>query len=202
MGVTLPIAEEIVKELRLYCNEWIEETDNVPVFKGTELALNRLHGNMGLFRNRRNRVPRDTPLSLQVKIDTVMHRLGIKARRENSVFCTSMKHISQLYGEAYIIYPVNGYSYSFFNVNDLYYILYWFFDEESGIDMNTDFTELENFEEDYLPYFKEKEFEEFTKKTIQTSDIDQAIRTGSEILVNCDYYYLVHSSFENYLGML
>lgn len=59
-----------------------------------------------------DRSPMDTPtLFHQMSVD-VYKKLGIKARRDNSIFCTKSANTAKQYGPPHVIIPFNGYSFS------------------------------------------------------------------------------------------
>lgn len=59
-----------------------------------------------------NRRPVDTPIWIQAQLDVQLKGAGFKALRSNSIFCIGDRTFAEGYGEPYMIFPVNGFDYS------------------------------------------------------------------------------------------
>lgn len=70
----------------------------------------------------KKRTPMNMEEVLSVNIDSWLSEHGFKAIRNNSYFATSKKEDASFYGNPYVIFPKNGFEYTWFiNSNDLYY---------------------------------------------------------------------------------
>jgi len=58
------------------------------------------------------REPKDTSLELHKDFNLLMRETGFKATRDNSIFCTSVRADTTQYGSAYLIFPFNGFEFS------------------------------------------------------------------------------------------
>jgi len=58
------------------------------------------------------RKPMDTHDSIQAKFDAILDAVGFKAKRSNSVFCTSDYGQASNYGNVFYIFPKNGFSFT------------------------------------------------------------------------------------------
>jgi hypothetical protein len=59
-----------------------------------------------------NRRPMSSPKDTQAAFDKIMSERGFKALRGNSIFCTSDKFFAAGYGSPFIIFPVDGFSFT------------------------------------------------------------------------------------------
>lgn len=59
-----------------------------------------------------NRKPLGTDPRINSKLNQVLRQTGFKARRDNSIFATSMETTASEYGNTYVIFPINGFDYS------------------------------------------------------------------------------------------
>lgn len=71
-----------------------------------------------------NRKPVDTPQNLSYIIDNAFMNNDFKAMRSNSVFCTGSVDVASSYGEVYIVYPKNGFDFTWSRYfDDLYFFI-------------------------------------------------------------------------------
>lgn len=68
---------------------------------------------------RGDRLPKDSLLWLSQLFDYGLVKMGFKALRSNSIFVTSSHGTAKIYGDTYIIFPVNGFDYTWTNSRDL-----------------------------------------------------------------------------------
>jgi hypothetical protein len=59
------------------------------------------------------RIPKDSDLKLQQTLDFIMNNEGFSALRGNSIFCTSKQNKASDFGHVFLIFPLNGFSYSY-----------------------------------------------------------------------------------------
>src|ERR1035441_3846344 len=59
------------------------------------------------------RMPKDSDLKLQQTLDFIMKYEGFSALRGNSIFCTSKQNKASDFGYVFLIFPLNGFSYSY-----------------------------------------------------------------------------------------
>lgn len=80
--------------------------------------------NILLGKSRVDRRPMDTPIEMQEMFDDKLKRAGFKALRSNSIFCTGSSDFAGNYGDTFVIFPVNGFSYTWSPaVRDFYTVL-------------------------------------------------------------------------------
>jgi hypothetical protein len=63
-------------------------------------------------RSREDRAPKDTPQFIQDRFDRTLKKAGFTALRANSIFCTSDKRYAASYGQLFVIFPIDGFTYS------------------------------------------------------------------------------------------
>lgn len=77
------------------------------------------HNNMNYFKvlPRQNRIPRDTDVEIHQLINDYLKDNGFEARRDNSLFCISSERDTLLYGKPYIVFPKDGFKYTWANID-------------------------------------------------------------------------------------
>lgn len=132
-----------------------------------------------LGKSRDDRKPMDTSMAVQQIVDSSLAASGFKALRSNSIFCTGNLFAAENYGDLFIIFPVNGFSYTWSpKVRDL-------FDEVSLFDINKPNF---NFAEQYK-----------YKNSVGLAD---AIRMGYEILISGSYVALDYNQHDRIIDIL
>jgi hypothetical protein len=58
------------------------------------------------------RQPQDTPNKVQTIIDSKLAAAGFKALRSNSIFCTGNKYNAKFFGSSYVIFPFDGFAFT------------------------------------------------------------------------------------------
>lgn len=70
---------------------------------------------------REDRQPRDMPPSIHRAIDETMKEMGFAAVRSNSLFATSDENEASSYGTVYVIFPTDGFDFTYFqDAKDLF----------------------------------------------------------------------------------
>ena len=113
-GITTPKDKErffkICKFIERNCSEFIAQAQASRKFlyRGETRDL----GEYSMGHSRENRRPRDTDIKVQQVVDQLLSRQGFKALRGNSIFTIS--DIKQAYGYdlVYVIFPLNGFDYT------------------------------------------------------------------------------------------
>ena len=63
-------------------------------------------------KSRDNRNPLDSETKTQLTIDFYLSNSGFTALRSNSIFCTSKSSVTKGYGTMYLIFPINGFEFT------------------------------------------------------------------------------------------
>ena len=108
----LPSDEEtnVLKFITTHCSDILKFYKNT----GSYLYRGIKGGNNSVFIGspRIDRIPLDTPITTQTAIDNKLKEAGFTALRSNSIFCSSDIMEAYDYGEAYIVFPCNGFTYT------------------------------------------------------------------------------------------
>jgi len=124
---------------------------------------------------------------------------NLKALRSNSLFVTGDSDLAQYYGQPFIIFPKNGFNYTWFkNARDLYDEIRWFNSSENNqMELTTDI-QSNNFNN------KIDQFMNFVKPTYTNiDDYIQVAYSGYELMVQGVEYYAVRTQgFERIIKTL
>jgi len=83
------------------------------------------HGSAYLGRSVKNRTPMDTPNPVQSNLDQLFLSAGYKAVRGNSIFVSGDADTADEYGHLYIIFPIDGFNFTWSTkISDLYSFLH------------------------------------------------------------------------------
>lgn len=133
-------------------------------------------------RPRTTRLALDTPESIQDAFDNQLKARNFTALRSNSIFCVSNVEYTFRYGRPYVIFPVNGFSFTWSpRISDLTEFLF---------DINvSDGDELEKYCED----------DPKLMASYKQDDLISAIRSENEIYINGSYYAFSSEFYESSL---
>lgn len=103
--------DRIVKFILTHCKKILkiyEDSNWAWLYNGTK----KYNSPVFLGNLVKNREPRDTNSTVSLYIDKALQYVGFKALRSNSLFCISDKKTAASYGNIYIIFPLDGFSYT------------------------------------------------------------------------------------------
>lgn len=145
---------------------------NKVLFRGIKSEKSIINGQSPI-----NRKPMDTTLDLQELIDSKLRAAGFKALRSNSIFCASDYFSTEYYGNPYIIFPINGFDFSFCRYADLH--------EELKLSKQ----ELENLSpEEFVSTLK-----------YNNTNIKIALKKSMEICIHGNYIAVSYDEYKNQL---
>ena len=136
------------------------------------------------------RRPKDTDLTIHRNVVDAMINLGFTAHRGNSIFVTSNKHMARAFssvvlgGQVYIIFPIDGFDYSWSpQVDDFY----------SDVIDSGDFT--------YDDDLDEQMHELLVNLDYKDTDLDRVIKFSRsvEVMIHGSYY-AINSSYERQIN--
>jgi hypothetical protein len=122
-----------------------------------------------------DRRPTDLNKVIHDNLNRVMLGMGYTATRGNSIMCTSDLEMAREYGSPYLIFPLNGFSFTWSTkTKDLY----------------TDYFMNRTTWEDSIKYFDSEE--DFIKNELKLKQTDfiSALKSGHEIYIKGRYYAL------------
>lgn len=105
------------KTLAPNCSEILQvyKTSKLVLFRGTY----RDDSAAFVGRSLENREPVDSSRVAQQLYDTALKELGITALRSNSIFTSANYDQATSYGSPYVIFPINGFAFSYTKIRDL-----------------------------------------------------------------------------------
>lgn len=109
-GVTLtPHEAKYFSIIEKECSQFLVEMKKAKklLYRGTNNAADVFYGKPHIKRR-----PTDTSPLIQLKVDKLLTAAGFKALRSNSIFASSSYGQAEEYGDVYIIFPKNGYSFT------------------------------------------------------------------------------------------
>jgi len=131
--------------------------------------------------NENSRMPVDVSIDSQRVIDLKLKESGFNALRGNSIFCKGSLHYAKSYGEPYIVFPCNGFHYTW---SDKIYDL-WFAETRSPW-------------QDALHYPNEYTTTEFINlfgyrkgTATDTEDLLEAAKSLREIMIHSECIFLL-----------
>lgn len=193
----------IVSTLLYECSDIIKEykkTSKVLYHGMGEMGLNRISKSFGFVIPRENRMPKNSSEEFQKAIDFYLVENKFKALRSNSYFTTSGIENTRLYGKTFVVFPSNGYNFTWFkNVDDLYS-----FDDEYLMNVQ-DYYETK-IDDTMSPNQKEEIKKKINKKVISDimakaqpskMNLNLAIDSGHEIMFTGKFYYVDYKYFSD-----
>lgn len=138
-----------------------------------------------------NRDPVNTPKEISSLIDNAFFNNGFQALRSNSIFCTGNFDIAKTYGEVYIVYPKNGFDFTWSRYFD---DLYFFVDklESTALKKTKD--------EDESNVFIFKHFGNKTKKyQMKYNDEDYVYVAISELIEKLNLKYKYYDNIKDFV---
>ena len=132
--------------------------------------------NIYLGKPRENRKPLGSDSYMQRAFDEVFQEKGFTALRSNSIFCTGSSGMAGDFGRTYIIFPKNGFSFTWSpSVKDLY--------------VETRGTAITSREYKANPAVLKQKVEEFVdSRKYSNTNFEEALLSRNEILVNGEFY--------------
>lgn len=172
--------------------------------------------NHGAFKSTisKTRDPLHLDIDIHRNVNKIMKEMGFDAHRGNSIFASPNPETASSWGAQYIIFPHNGFKYTWFKDQTQSYIF-------NLLEYITD-DALEDYVKKFKKYIlqyddyetrqaasqkvrKSKQYKEFEKQYIKDAliklsptnkNLVSAIQTNRELLITGDYYYAIHISFE------
>jgi hypothetical protein len=175
-----PEAPEFIQKTMLYKDKLnaffekmaVECSDYIEIMKQTKSVLRRgTRARALIFKGhpRGDRRPTTSDPAMQKALDTELEDSGFDARRGNSLFVTTDKEFASRYGNTYLIFPINGFSYT------------W----------------MPQTKELILGAGHAEEIPDVSE--FSDTDLNQAMSAGHEILLKGDFYALRARSLEQRL---
>lgn len=153
--------------IKTNCSEYLFELKSSVknnLFRG--MGLKNESPPIFLGQSRNDRRPKDSDYSMQTVIDDRLQKLGYTALRRNSIFCTTNMNTASGYGNIYVIFPLNGFSFTWSeNIEDLFYSV--------------------NLDSEQIAELNDKEFDNYFD--FNGVDFVDALNSGNEIMIHGKY---------------
>lgn len=125
-----------------------------------------------------DRQPMSTPFRLHAMVDDWFLEHYGNRYRSNSVFATGSDEQARPYGDVFALFPIGDFKFCWSaNIHDLY-------DEWGTIER-----ESKTMDEDKLREIINKTL---TRGEYRTENLPAAIKSGHEVMLKCEYYYLLN----------
>lgn len=102
----------VCKFIEEHCSEFLASVNAAHRFLYRGIKTYESPSEIFLGRSRNDRHPRDTDADIQLIADEYLTLRGFKALRSNSIFCAGEEQNALTYGDPYIIFPINGFDYT------------------------------------------------------------------------------------------
>lgn len=178
-GEKLPIQDDrqdIIKMLNSQCSEIIQamKASNKFLYRGVRGYSDPNFPEQFKGKSRSDRKTMGTSSWHQPVMDKILANNGFAALRGNSIFCTSNIEDSTTYGRPYIIFPINGFDFTW---SPVYQDLYG--DPAYSHDMD------------------EKAISKMLSHgSYKWNDLPKALQTGHEIMIHGEYYAFRNSIYD------
>lgn len=124
---------DVIKFVKEHCSDFLKDAKQAGEFL--------YHGdstkseNIFLAKTKEGRRTLNTRSDLQVNFDDAARRQGFTALRSNSLFCVSDKIFAGTYGKVYMVFPLNGFSYTWSpKISDFYNKFYGIYNRPVNVD--------------------------------------------------------------------
>jgi hypothetical protein len=193
-GSMIPVPEnrgKIEGIIRKYCSEALDacRSANAVMLRG----INPAKENQFIGSPREDRIPSSSDPQMQIRFDYAAKEAGFTALRSNSLFVTSDQSDAEIYSRGedgiYIIFPINGFTFTWSSrVKDFYTSVA---SEEVGA-INTNETDASKRNRAYY----------LVKWKYSKENLDQAIKSGNEILIHGRYIALRNTLYKDVIERL
>lgn len=135
--------------INTHCHDflWDVQKSKKLLYHGQEHETNDFH--IGYSKN--NRKPKDTSKNIQLAVDKLLSYTNFKALRSNSIFCSPVRGKANNYGDVFIIFPVDGFNYTWSLMQNDWVI--------SKYDLPKDFYELTHKIHDFITLILELSYD-------------------------------------------
>lgn len=198
--------DQIKNTIDTHCSEIMK------IYKQTQKVLYR--GISGADRkpisfisqSREDRRPMSTNQPQHDAINNKLKETGFKARRDNSIFCYSDRLYTGLYGSPYVIFPLNGFNFTYSKYNDLTtQMTFPSFNSKEQQDFLA--SNANRHWGSYIEYLINKQpIDEFINEHgFKNTDLSQALTLSAiipEILINGKYLALRYGPYKSFIEEL
>lgn len=154
--------------VRRDCKPFLNQANGGVVYRGTYNDL----GEFGKITIRKDRRPVSFNKEENKLLINAFAQAGIKANRDNSVFCTGDAYMAKDYGNLYQIFPIGNFDYAW--AEEIPYLFHWT-------------EEHYNVDPEMYPVMIKQAYH-------NNAFFKEAISSGNEIMIACKQYFIVKHS--------
>lgn len=181
-----PVIENTMMQIHQQCSEVLavyKKTGKM-LLRGTSRALEPVMKSAP----RPKRKPRDTPNSIHLLIDGWLNEHGFTALRSNSTFTSTDDKITRAYGHQYLIFPSNGFAYTWFEKTDDLYGFINEFIESKGL-QSFDFADTDYQLRKARQAVRDNINEIMEQAGARNDGLELALQSGHEVMIaNCEWW--------------
>lgn len=181
--------EQVIQYIKTNCSSFLSVVGTQNLYRGfAESTMPK--EDVIVLSPRTDRKPKDTALIIHNAIEKLLREEGFKATRSNSFFTTSNKIDAMEYGEIFVCFPLNGFSFTWSPVlGDLYNSFYQEVHTENWLDVFPYFSEAISFfeyERAWMFISLYKLYDSLIRIYTQTKDVNQFVVQSKDFLTR--YY--------------
>lgn len=146
---------------------------------------------------REDRKPLDTPQVVHDALEGWLKEHGFAARRSNSLFITSDVSVTHHYGQPFVIFPKNGFQYTWFEKSrDLF--------DELNLFMKTELRQMDNIKNDHVAVKFPPHVNEFMERVQPRNDslVTPLMRQLEVMITGTEYCAVKKTGLGNVLDIL
>lgn len=194
--------KELSEKIKIECSDAVQaiSQENKFLYRGMKLGNSvarffKLKPSLKIFLGmpREDRKPVDVSVETQGKYDSYLRKFGMTALRSNSIFCTSNKLFAERYGTTYLIFPKNGFDFTWSpDTSDLTDdIKVAWITKRFPVRFSERYENVTDISfNDWLRYY-------FSQHEFYNKDFVSALKSGNEILIRGEFY-AVNDTYTKY----
>jgi hypothetical protein len=112
-------AEYVAEYIKKHCSDILDlyRSNGSVFYRGTKSPSYDSYAFVS--QSRQDRRPKDSGRNTTIYFDNVLSSAGFTALRSNSIFITSRIGQAESYGDVFVVFPFNGFTYTYTNRNDV-----------------------------------------------------------------------------------
>jgi hypothetical protein len=114
------VTDEILHYIATHCSSFLKVAK--PLRRLLYRGLNDHDQDVFIGQTKEGRRPFNSTRHEQAEFDDAISKLGFKALRSNSIFCSTNLYFAATYGRAYIIFPIDGFDFTWSPMVSDFYI--------------------------------------------------------------------------------
>jgi len=193
------------EHLKKHCSDFLNKSSQAQklLYRGLKTYPYSFRDFSFIGRSWDERFTKDTAWDTHRKVSAAMRENGFTATRENSIMCTSSYWAAKQYGEVYMIFPINGFSFTWSRTHaDMFSDLFERYPRRGN--WNGLINAFDNSYNEVDEQQKRSIESNFIKNELELdrTDFHAALLSGHEIYIHGQYYALDMSIFQDLNDLL